>query len=232
MQHLRTTCLAVLAAALLCGSAQADQLIGADGFNITLYDPQTGLTRNLVDVRSFNPAYTTGGRNLSYDPFHDEIFTQVVQTAGGVGVSIHTLGIDATSGHLLSDMTFPPGNVPGFFDSTWGFDMVNQVNALSATVAGSAAQIAQLQQSVNALGTQLNVLDQKSDAQSAIASAMGFATPTDGNANRFGTNLGTFGGATAVGFTYTHVAGQLDFHAGVGTTGHYTAGSVGVGFSW
>jgi hypothetical protein len=255
------------AATFLCTGAHAEQLIGSDSHNITLYDTQTGVTRALVDVRTFNPNYDSGGSELAYDPFQNEIFVRVVQTSGGIGVGTHTLGVDASSGQLLSDMVLPPGNVPNFTDSTWGRDMLNQINALSTavsgntaqinalsttvsgntaqinalstTVSGNTAQIAQLQRSVAALnagfsdiGARLHVLDEKQDAQSAIAATMGFAMPLDGRENRIGYNMGTIGGATAFAMTYTHVSGPLDFHAGVSTTGRFAGGTVGLGYSW
>lgn len=106
---------------------------------------------------------------------------------------------------------------------------------LNAFKTSTTAQL----NAINAQIVQMNLAVAKANKNawigSALASSLVNISPADGQTNRFGVNFATAQGQSAVGFNYTHVAGPLDFNAGLSLSTSQTKYSeirLGGGISW
>ena len=132
------------------------------------------------------------------------------RTSNGAALGFLALGIDATTGQVTSNRSFT-GDPPVWTDIAVAQDLNGRIDQI---------------------GSLLDSQREEMDAQAALVSAMNFTIPVNGDKNRFGTDLGHFNGTTAIGFTYTRVEGPFDAHVSFATTGEFSAGSVGIGYSW
>jgi hypothetical protein len=82
------------------------------------------------------------------------------------------------------------------------------------------------------LSERMDRLAERADEGASMAGALDFVAPANGAENRIGAQAFTMGDRAAVGATYTRAAGRYDFGVGIATTGHRTAGKVGMGLSW